>query len=658
MLPGWCARLTLEDGSVLEGTIRSITPDSIIVDHDSGSETHPLSGIRSISQLTPREKPILLAAAPLPDISVESGSTEIEKSAFNSLLRLKTRMRDRFELEKRKLIDSFAHEKTFLEENLKILATRHAALNERFEKARAEISTLKIQLEEKDARIKKFETEILNLKKELDYVSEMRLKGEVASAEKLQNALLRNKRLLDKEKQSLIATFEDQISEFERQLNEANLKILELSNQKSDLSARLANAEKLADQNGAALKARENELERYRKNTEERIERIRTEKDQDRVALEKMLNQSAENILELKNRVKMLEEENAYLKDRKALLEKKLEDSAGEIDSLTAERERQEQKLLEAVKKQQDLREQIREEQEKVLETLVQSVMMEHGPGGTGGDASPEGALREKAEEALLRARVAGKEEVMAGRSALFEIFKQDLSRTQQRLEETRQELERLRRENTELRLNVKRSDFQKRELERRKKEAQEQARQFQEEKKEIKTNVEQILDEIRRETEEKLEQDKKSLRNEFHQAIDTMESRFSGMEMDMELDEPAADLDYLSEPAASPDTAGEKASTSPVPGEAFPARDTESSSAPMTLDVGTVSQVEPEFSRIFIDTREKVREGDKVYVSTEQGEVEFSIIRIYEALNGAIAEIKEPAQIRHVEINDRVYVR
>jgi len=175
---------------------------------------------------------------------------------------------------------------------------------------------------------------------------------------------------------------------------------------------------------------------------------------------------------------------------------------------------------------------------------------------------------------------------------------------------------------------------------------------------------VESILREIREEAKQNLKKEKEELQQHFNQALSSMEQKIAQIEPDMSLDSADLDLGYLSEEPSSADNLPERPTARSetenpayIP-ETKALPETDSSEDKVTLVIGTVSQVEPEFSRIFIDIKEKIKEGDKVYVSTPKGEAAFTVIRIYEALNGAIAEIRDPKKIQNVDVNDKVYIR
>ena len=82
-------------------------------------------------------------------------------------------------------------------------------------------------------------------------------------------------------------------------------------------------------------------------------------------------------------------------------------------------------------------------------------------------------------------------------------------------------------------------------------------------------------------------------------------------------------------------------------------------SASPIKVNVGTISDIETEFNRIYIETKEIVREGDLLYFMNDKGEeVSLSIIKVFKDLNGAIAELRDPQKIQSLKTQATVYAR
>ncbi len=667
----WAARLTFEDGSILDATITKITPEKIYLNYNSTEIERERAQITSIMDMNEAEEKLLdvfLKEYSKEPVQVAEPVTNFssEETAITSLKYLKEKLKIKYEEEQKALAENYNKEKSFLEKNLELLAKKHAKLSEDFIEQQQKYSTVSMQLEEQMLLTKKYEQEIINLKQEINYINEARLETDVKTSEKLQEAISKNKKFLDKEKSSLVESYDNHIAELEKQVNESNLKILELGKTNSDLSAKLANAEKLADQNGATLSAFEKRFSSFKEDKDKELAELKERQAKDRMALEQLLAKSAENLGSQKNELKMLQDEVVFLKDKNKTLENEIKAKDVEIEIAQKEKEQYKKDSLEAIKQQTLIREKSKEEKEKLLRTLVDTAVTE-------GEGDEYSGLKVEAKKILEEAKMSGIEESDATKSALFSLYQQNISNLNAKLNAAAEEIESLKKENASLKASSQNSEFQLKEYERKKKNAEEQVEKLEQEKQELKTEVDQILKDIREETQKELIANKKELRSEFEKAISTLEIKSKEKQESEEVfPEPkqvpvestppmeSMDLDVKNE---TPFKTEEKNSENipdeqPKDNSGETVQPAENNLSQLKLEVGVVSQIESEFSRIFIDTKEVLKENELVYINTEAGEIPFKIIKLYPSLNGAIAETKSKDKMKYIQLKASIYIR
>lgn len=654
------AIIRFNNGSTISGELKEITQDKIFFENNSLMEERDRNEIISMTSLTENEKELVNAfyspdeTDPQKTTEVNSVKNEMENAAFDTLLLFRSKLQAKFEEEKSVIKAKFLQEKNFLEKNIEILAQKLAQSHDKSNNSISENKALHLKQQEDKALIARYEQNIINLKNELSYITEARLKSEVATVEKIQKAIVKNKKLIEKEKQSLINSYESQINDFEKQLSDSNIQILQLAKTNSNISAKLANAEKLSDQNGSALIAMEKQFKSYKKEIENKKLISKEKTKQSQLALEKMLSNSADKLNDLTNEIKMLNEEITFLKDENKSKKMALQIKKDEITTLEADNKRYKEEMLKSMKKQQELKLSIKEKQKNMLKSLIDAAVIE-----TGVDGIPQNITKD-AKTALYNAKLKGKIDALKNRNALFDLFQNDIGKLTSELDQTKKELNAMQNHNVSLKTNLQKSEYQLDQLVHENKQAKELANQFKEEKNIIKSDVQQIIEDIRKEARENLEKQKEELQNSFQKTVDTINQQ-NKQQVDLGSYE---DLDISNDIYEDPN----KTDESPYIPELIPAEKqielnekVEDIKAPETTDrvsieVGVISQIEPEFSRVFIDTKEILKEGDILYTPTKNGDISLTILKIYPALNGAIAEISDPGLIDNIKIKNKVY--
>ncbi len=234
-------------------------------------------------------------------------------------------------------------------------------------------------------------------------------------------------------------------------------------------------------------------------------------------------------------------------------------------------------------------------------------------------------------------------------------------------LDQTKRELNALQNQNVSLKTNLKKSEYQLDQLVHENKQAKELANQFKEEKNIIKSDVQKIIEDIRKEARENLEKQKEELQNSFQKTVDTINQQNKqqvnlGSYEDLDISNDIyEDPNKTDESSYIPELSSAKKQIKLNEKIEEEVEYTEGIEAPETIDrvsieVGVISQIEPEFSRVFIDTKEILKEGDLLYTPTKDGDISLTILKIYPALNGAIAEISEPGLIDNIKIKNKVY--
>jgi len=645
------AIIRFNNGHTITGKLKEITQDKIFFENNSLIEECDRNEIVSMTSLTEDEKKIVSTFySPEETNDIKN---EMESTAFDTLLLFRSKLQAKFDEEKSVIKENFLQEKNFLEKNIEILAQKLAISHDQLNQYISKNKAFHLEQEENSNLIKRYEQDIINLKNELSYVTEARLKAEVATVEKIQKAISRNKMLSEKEKRSLINSYESQISEFEKQLSDSNIKILKLAKTNSDLSAKLANAEKLSDQNGSALIAMEKQFKSYRKEIENNKLLAKEKAKQSQFALEKMLSNSADKLATFTNEIKMLNEEITFLKDENQSKKESLKNKNNEITVLEEENKKYKEEMLKSIKKQQELKLSIKEKQKNMLKSLIDAAVIE-----TGVDGIPKN-ITEDARKVLYNAKMKGKIDALKNRNALFDLFQNDISKLSTELDQTKKELSTLQNNNNSLKTNLQKSEYQVDQLVHENKQAKELANQFKEEKESIKNDVQQILEDIRKEAREELKKHKEELQDSFQQAVKSINQQSNkptpGYYEDLDISNDIYDTPSIKEDKTSLSEISqneESIAEQKVEIEAKP----QDSNNRVSIEIGIISQIEPEFSRVFIDTKEILKEGDMLYIPTKEGDISLTILKIYPALNGAIAEISNPDFINNIKVKNKVY--
>ena len=702
---GSAALLTFHDGTTLEGKLVGATIDEVVLQYNFGKVRRRHSQIASITNLSTEEEAILekgkLGASAVKNADPEpgqnasqtppeeipsAGSEDLQKTAYQSLLLLKEKLEDRYQKQRREYEQNFRKEQEFLESKLEELAKSSTELKNDLEIEKKRSGTLDARLQEQTRIAKESEQSIAQLKQELSEANQTKVRAEVDAGEKLQKAVAQNKEWFAKEKASLMESQNARVADLEAQLSEANKKLLDLSNDTSAVTSKCAEAEKLAEQTGAAMKALEKEYDDYKKENEESLAAIQESSKKDRASLEKLLTNGAQSASQYKKQAEKLQEENKGLHETTEALERELVAQKSEIETLRQEKEMHQQAVLKETEKAREMEKQIQKEKENLLKSLVDKVMTENKKE----EANTAAALTDSDEDpSRSEEEIPAKEEK---KSELFQWFRKDMSRLNEDLEKTKNELHSTKKDNEVLQSTVTEHQAKLQQAEEEKKQSDEKVSQLEKEKQELKSEMEGVLKEIREESHKNLESPKEELHKQYDQLLKSLESKWNApvpadkhspdnstpaedssaalqvLTMDPGTETPKPDSSTAKSKNKKKSRKKEKppqeAPTSEMKTEETKsAEDSAATPSPavnsgVKLDVGQVSQIDSDFNRIYIDVKEKVQEGDKVYVKSLQGEVPFKIVKVIEALNGAVAEALDVQKMTALKVNDLVYVR
>ena len=576
---------------------------------------------------------------------------DIEQSAYNSLLLLKTKLSKNFESRQNTMIQSFEKERILLEKNLRDLNQKYNQLKESSQQKDLQINTLTSQMEQYKEKELQSEDSIVVLKKQLQELEEKIIKADINRTEDIKNALTKNKELLDKEKGALTESYEGQIAELKKQLESTSQKVLEVTKANSQLSEKLAACEKNYELTQSALNSKEKELETFKADIKKQFGEFSEKTSSDKSTIEKTLVSSAETIAHLREYNSKLNDENTALKEQCLSLKKDVEALKEDLDSLDKEKDQYKQEILSGLDKHRIFKKKTKKRQEKLLQSLVENAMVETEketppPADTIPTSDPE------------KTSSAEGQTFEPSRLELLNLLQDEMKELNSKLELSQKNLLKSEKEKSCIKDDLRNAEDQIRFILSEQKLAVEKAKQSEKEKAEIKKQLESLIKEIREEARQNIEKQKEEFKKQFDDSL----KRFEKKNLEATLPEPSEpvdlsddDLPAESEKTRPPPPASEvKKSVTPPASQPLPAE-------PKTkIEIGVVAQIEADFRRIFIDTKEKVTKGDIVYIQTEYGEAPFKIITVYDdkLMKGAIAEIKKKKLLKYIRLKAPVYIR
>ncbi|MBN2145036.1 MAG: hypothetical protein JW774_10465 [Candidatus Aureabacteria bacterium] len=693
----WAAKLTFYDGTILDGKIVKVTEDEVTLQYDFGQIDRQRSQIASITNMDPSEEALFAAIkqnavperqeqivsfnsqpvrqerdtyavadsqkgllhsdqADTEEDNLESG--DLRKSVMNSLAALKESLKVQYEKEKNELIQSFERERNLLGNKLEELSGNNSRLKEELESEKLKTSALTVRLEEQRNMNNQHQESIVEFKNELAQAHENSLKTEVVFTEKMQAALKNNREAYEKEKRSLIDDYDARNSELEKEWARANKKILELAREKTDLEARLAATEKLSDQTGKALSILEREFDKYKKDMKQNHAELKASAEKEKGALEKLLNSSGESFVRIRDENTALQEKNTQSQEQIESLKTQIESLNDKIEFLENEKRKNQAEILRVYEKIKQTKEENKQEREKLLKSLIQGAMEKKKQAGYSGAAA---SLQTADDSSLL------------GRRGMMELFQDDLNAMRSQLEKMKKHVARLNEENAFLKTIAQRKSREMNQLEAELGDARTNIIRLEEEKTNLKIEMDKTVKRIRMEDKLHYERERDQIAKEHDRSVHSLESRIRELEdrisgASASHPEPLQEEeeDVLSFPFLLPERRPEmkvstkqdvilKRPSQPAPEEITAIQ----RSSSIKVNVGTVSDIEPDFNRIYIETKEIVREGDMLYFLTDKGEeVPLSVIKVFKDLNGAIAEIRDPQKIQGLKIQATVYAR
>lgn len=579
--------------------------------------------------------------------------SEIEQSAYNSLLLLKTKLSKNFESRQSSMIQSFEKERLLLEKNLRDLTQKYNALKQSSQEKDLQISALSSQLGQYKEQQIKSENSIVNFKKQLQELEEKTVKAEINRTEDIKNALTKNKELLNKEKQALTESYEGQVAELKKQLETSSQRALELAAANSSLSEKLSASEKNHELTQSALAAKEKELEAFKADIKKQFGEFSEKTSSDKSTIEKTLVSSAETLAHLREYNSKLNDENSALKEQCSSQKKDIQALKEDVEYFEKERDQYKKDLLEDMDSHRIFKKKTKKRQEKLLQSLVENAMVEtqkeNPPADTefaSGEKPPSSAEGQTFEPSRLE---------------ILNLMQEDMKELNSKLQTSQKSLLKSEKEKSHLKTDLKEAQDQIRFMLSEQKQAEEKARQIEKEKTELKKQLENLIKDIREEARQNIEKQKEEFKKQFDDSLKNFEQK--NMEATIEpppdmKNSSAEDALFSTEEALPLPSSSEieKSLASPARAEPPP----EEEPAPTKIEVGHISQIETDLRRVFIDTKEKIKKGDLVFVQTEQGEVPFKIITVYDdsLMKGAIAEIKNRKLLSFIKLNDPAYIK
>ncbi len=586
------------------------------------------------------------------DSEEESNETDsLEQSAYNSLLLLKNKLSKNFESRQNALIQSFERERVLLEKNLRDLNQKYNQLKESSQEKDLQINTLTSQMEQYKEQELKSEDSIVVLKKQLQELEEKIIRADINRTEDIKNALTKNKELLDKEKRALTESYEGQIAELKKQLESSSQKALEVTRANSQLSEKLAASEKNLELSQSALNSKEKELETFKADIKKQFGEFSEKTSSDKSTIEKTLVSSAETIAHLREYNSKLNDENTALKEQCHSLKKDVEALKEDLDSLDKEKDQYKQEILNGLDKHRIFKKKTKKRQEKLLQSLVETAMVE-----TEKETPPPPDKLSGSDQKETSS--AEGQTFEPSRLELLNLLQEDMKELNSKLELSQKNLLKSEKEKSCIKEDLRNAEDQIRFILSEQKLAVEKAKQSEKEKMEMKKQLENLIKEIREEARQNIEKQKEEFKKQFDDSLKSFEAK--NLEAALPDAPEPVDFSDFDIPASSgknspPTTASaeKKSMSPPVP---LPA-----AAEPKTkIEIGVVAQIEADFKRVFIDTKEKVNKGDIVYVQTEYGEAPFKIIIVYDdkLMKGAIAEIKKKKLLKYIRLKDPAYIR
>lgn len=591
-------------------------------------------------------------------------NSAIQESAYNSLLVLKNKLNEQHTAEKNELQNQYQKEKSILEENLENLTQKYTDLKKQNDELTNSCNNFKNEISQKNELILKNQKTIADLKNQFSDLNTKKIQVEIKTAEELKNSLIKNKELLDNEKKSLIESYEGQIQEFKKHFDVLNAKTQEISKENSDINSKLSNSERLNEDLTLQLKTKEQEFENYKLETTKKINDLSSKNSSS--AIEAAISNHAETITELRNEITQLNTENQNLKNNTNRLDSDLKTAKQEISALENEKEKYKNDILKFVNDQKNIKDKNKKQQEKFVKSLVDSVLtetktanqsdvVEIKPSETSKPATEVQSLPKKSNPISME---------------LYRLYQEDINNFSEKLKAANDEILKLKERNLILdsELNKTKTEYQKTiqekqisadtisKYEAELKDAKTRAEKSEQAKNDLKSEIENTIQQIRQTSKNIAASEPKPVLKE----TPLLEEKPKPIE---KIEEPEVDVgeeDVKSKNIENTQIENKEQiqEISPTATENVIQKNTTEQEETKSIEVGTISQIEPEFSRIFIDTKEILKEGDQIFVSTTKGEAPFKIIKVYQSLNGAIAEIQIKDLMKYIKNNEVVYVK
>ncbi|MBN1521208.1 MAG: hypothetical protein JW928_01640 [Candidatus Aureabacteria bacterium] len=510
---------------------------------------------------------------------------------------------------------------------------------------------------EKEALVQHYESQIQalmerhslaveNLKKDLNDMRADLMQSEARAQEKVAQVSREKEKYYSEEKAALVNKYRTQIDTLKTEI--ANLSIQNESLLKKD-NERQATLLKLKSEERGRMETIEklqNQVESLKKDLDNQALAYIEEFDKEKTSLKTMVASSSDKLAQmnqekkalldnidlLQGEIQSVQKSNDVLQQKMALLEK-------ENSIVKQEKEILAQKIKES--------DRIRDaEKDEIVVGIVSEALKT--------EVESPGQVSEK--------ELALSEDAKAAREVLIELYKEDLIKLQDKIEEKNNEIKRIASENLSMKQELEKLGREKTsaldELESVKK----RYAQIEKEKQEIKDNADLIIQQVRQQAKAEIDQEKESLRQSYNEVITSIEKRISEVQpssmtvlQGIPVEQTSVEIP-ITVPEEEIETSAYEIPAKSHPMEPEPVE--EAVTPPSKLvQTGTVSDVGTDYGRIYIETISSVNKGDVLWVKKDDGKsYQFKVIQVIPALSGAIAEIAVPGQIGEINKNDPVF--
>lgn len=636
------AKLTFNDGTVLFGTIVEITPDKIILEYDFGRVERFRNKISSITLLSPEEEIILnqdysesglskesSSSMVLPDPILQTQSTNSENRSqpaadtgknihsMESLHLIQEKMNAEFEKNIKQKESSFLQEKKFWEQKINELNLKINQISDEKTKLLIENSSKDKAIEELKNHIQKYEDKITSLKNEVNELNQTLLGKDVDYADRIKSVLNENRSLWEKEKLSLVESYESRLRDLERELSGAHVKLIDMSKTNKDLQIELVTLQNLNDKIGLKLATVESEFEGYKQETQKNFNRHHTQNIFEKQHVEKMLESTINQLNQEKQKNLSLIEQETFLKNQLAEIQTELILQREKFQELSNENKHLLIQVNEAKSSAESAM--LRNEKEK-KEWMMHMVSRNMHDSFTSEQSESE-----------------ANSDISGTSSAMFRMYQQDMGRLASQIEAQSHQIAALEMANAELKkkgtmLNTHNT-------------LTEQVSQIKSEQQKLKDEMHSMAKDLQQGgemfmPEESTEPEIENVRAGFSLPTDK-DTQINHEEMN---DRRSSELFDESFVTSSTDHVELTENSDKFENEG--------------IKIGVISQIEEHMKRVYFDLSEQVNENDMAYIKTESGWVGIKIFRVIEAFNGAVADVLQFEHVGKIKPNDTVWMR